>query len=223
MSKRYLILLFVFLIVFTLTGTSYSSESLQHTAIETDFRITINDIPKELPSPIVTINNKSYLPIRQLGELLNLNINWDAPRKMIEISTNSPLIVNSINEELINNKESTSGKLISSREYEYISPYVEDFSFEKLVQESYLYIDDKTYEKYGPVLSPNIAAELGESLFGLEKVPISEARIIVLYDIESESWIVFDDYYGVINPGGINAFMIKSVDGEIITYRSYLK
>lgn len=58
----------------------------QEYAKEVDYTIQINSVKQELNNPVVCIHDRTYLPLRELAELLNLYVVWDEETQMIKIS-----------------------------------------------------------------------------------------------------------------------------------------
>lgn len=51
-----------------------------------DYKIIVNNEEKEISNPILVMNNRTYLPVREVSEILNLYIVWEEESKTIKIS-----------------------------------------------------------------------------------------------------------------------------------------
>jgi len=64
--------------------TSFANQQL--TALTVPFKIYVNDIQKEFDNPIVAINDRTYLPLRETAEILDMNVEWDEESQAIFIN-----------------------------------------------------------------------------------------------------------------------------------------
>jgi len=55
------------------------------TALVEDFKLFINDEEVELEQPIVTIDGRSFLPVRELSNILNHDVQWDEEKGEIRL------------------------------------------------------------------------------------------------------------------------------------------
>jgi len=70
----------------------FAGDLLQLTAYIAPFRVIVNSVEKEFENPIVTINDRTYVPLREVGEVLGMNVEWDGENQKIIIgnSQNTP-------------------------------------------------------------------------------------------------------------------------------------
>ncbi len=54
--------------------------------IETDFKVKINGYERKLDNPVIVYEGISYLPVREISELLNLEVNWEDTSKTVFIT-----------------------------------------------------------------------------------------------------------------------------------------
>lgn len=52
----------------------------------TDIEVKIDGYMKTLKSPVVTVNNRAYMPVREIAELFECKVEWDHDRKTIVIN-----------------------------------------------------------------------------------------------------------------------------------------
>ncbi len=50
-----------------------------------DFKVKINGYYKNFENPVINVNDKAYLPLRELSELFGLQVNWNGELKTISI------------------------------------------------------------------------------------------------------------------------------------------
>ncbi|HHX37901.1 MAG TPA: copper amine oxidase N-terminal domain-containing protein [Clostridiaceae bacterium] len=67
-------------------GIPTIAEMISYTAYKADFPILIDGEIKELENPAVTIDGRAYLPLRELGNILNVEVGWNEEKGQVEIS-----------------------------------------------------------------------------------------------------------------------------------------
>ena len=81
--KKVFCCVFLFCVIF---GMLYQVPAVQAEAVIVDYIIQINNEEQEIKNPVVCIHDRTYLPLRELAELLNLYVVWDAENQLIKIS-----------------------------------------------------------------------------------------------------------------------------------------
>ncbi|MCL2456328.1 MAG: WG repeat-containing protein [Defluviitaleaceae bacterium] len=76
------------IVLITIVSAS-SSEPL--TAYVAQFGVFVNGEEKVFENPIVTIDNRTYIPLREIGEILGIDVEWDGENRRIII--NSPQVL----------------------------------------------------------------------------------------------------------------------------------
>ena len=66
-------------------GTDLLAKS--HTADVVDFPVLMNGERVVTDNPIVTINGKTYIPIKEVEEQLGINVKWNESMRQVEITT----------------------------------------------------------------------------------------------------------------------------------------
>lgn len=66
-------------------GTVTSFASVTYEALTATFPILINGQNWESDKPIVVINGSTYLPLKAIGDVLNVNVNWNNDLRQVEI------------------------------------------------------------------------------------------------------------------------------------------
>ena len=84
--KKVIILICILLILPVIH--SFSQSVNQIIADVVNYRITVDDIDKQFENPIVTINDRVYIPLREVAETLGMNVEWDEGQKAVEIHSN---------------------------------------------------------------------------------------------------------------------------------------
>lgn len=62
-----------------------------YTAYKADFPILIDGEKFTSDKPIVTIDGSTYLPLKALGDALDINVSWDEKRREVNISKYQPI------------------------------------------------------------------------------------------------------------------------------------
>lgn len=86
--KKQKIFLILCLIIF-LCSFTYTARELVATIVP--YQITINNCELQLDKEIVTINDSTYVPLRDMAEKLGQEVSWDENKKMINISSQNTL------------------------------------------------------------------------------------------------------------------------------------
>ena len=76
----------VMAVIFISMIYAVSVNAAQITAKSADFNLIINDKKEETENSVFVINNRTYLPLRELSELLNLYVVWNEEDRIIKIS-----------------------------------------------------------------------------------------------------------------------------------------
>lgn len=93
----------VFSILLLMIPAYASAQNQRTTANVANFDIELNGQVQKIENSIIAINNRTYLPIREIAELLDLYVVWDEDAKTIKISdigtisenANEPVMFNS--------------------------------------------------------------------------------------------------------------------------------
>ena len=73
------------------TGASASNiEPLS--AYVAQFRIFVDGEERDFENPIVTINDRTYIPLREISEVLGMNVEWDGENREIIINKSQMLV-----------------------------------------------------------------------------------------------------------------------------------
>ena len=81
--KKRLIILGVIIIAILTTTTVFAGNVERLTAHVVQFRIFINGEEQHFTNPVVAIDNRTYVPLREVGEALGLNVEWDGENQKI--------------------------------------------------------------------------------------------------------------------------------------------
>lgn len=88
------------ILIFVLSTNVHATTNVKKEAtVRKDFSLSVNDIPTKLSNDIIVINGVSYLPIKEIAKLLDVEVSFK--EGVINLNTN---IDNSINITLIENK-----------------------------------------------------------------------------------------------------------------------
>lgn len=75
---------FVWGAIFVL-GTTFIACATNYEALTATFPISINGQKWESEKPVVVINGSTYLPLKAIGEVLNVKVNWNSELNQVEI------------------------------------------------------------------------------------------------------------------------------------------
>lgn len=78
-------------IAIALITTVSASNIRQLMAYETQFRIFVDGEEQFFEKPVVTINNRTYVPLREIGEVLGMEVEWDGENHKIIINRSQML------------------------------------------------------------------------------------------------------------------------------------
>lgn len=211
MKKKSVILISVILILAISTSVFANNFFVkQFIADKVDFKIFMDGEEIFFNNSVVTINDTTYLSLRDLCEYMGYNVDWDTENKSI-LLTNQ----NNINFE-DDVFESREGILANNRKYTFHGQDQGDFSINDYISKmkmshSYTYnfsIKRKTIEEY---------AERIQNLM-LRDIPCDIAGINIYYDSKSESLLFERKFYQAVTIGGVSVFVVNCNNGEIIKY-----
>ena len=83
--------IFGFIAAITLITMVSASNIEPLTAYVAQFRVFVNGDEQNFENPIVTINGRTYIPLRELGEVLGMDVGWDGENHEINISSSQML------------------------------------------------------------------------------------------------------------------------------------
>jgi len=83
--KKTLAIIFAFCIISCVPLLVTSSNQL--TADIVQYKIVVDGVDKTFSDPIVSINDRTYLPLREMAETLGMKIDWNADEETIVISS----------------------------------------------------------------------------------------------------------------------------------------
>jgi len=81
-------------IITVLVTAVFASYVVQLTAYVAQFRILVDGEERSFENPIVMINDRTYVPLREVSEVLGMNVEWDEENQKIIINSSQ-----NINEE----------------------------------------------------------------------------------------------------------------------------
>lgn len=79
------------IILCLLLTTSVFANIIQYIQAEVvDYAIYVDNEEKKFEDPVVTINDRTYIPLRKIAETLGCDVNWDENNQKIEITSGKP-------------------------------------------------------------------------------------------------------------------------------------
>jgi len=94
-KKRIIIFGIVVTISFiALIATVLASNTASLIAQVVQFRVFVNGEERTFENPIVTINDRTYIPLREISEVLGMDVVWDGENQKIIINNSQPPLPN---------------------------------------------------------------------------------------------------------------------------------
>lgn len=189
-------------------------------AYRVEYQIFVDGEKTQFTMPIVTIDDRTYIPLREAGEQLGWEVNWDESNKEIHMNSNQTNYLDS--KEFIEEMgESQEGILESGRKYKYLAQKDfampnEEFIYNKFITTMKLFkYDVEDIPNTDPILTIEQAAEVGEKYLDDHIYPVDAINYIILYDFKNQVWVILED---VVNKGvtyGGDLLAIRK-NGEVI-------
>lgn len=76
----------------TLPTTSFASTLTKYFLVNAKYPIVVDNILYENDLPILNYEGSTYVPLRALSELLNVNISWNEASRQVDITKKNPII-----------------------------------------------------------------------------------------------------------------------------------
>ena len=87
MKKTLIIIGTIIAMLTTVAVIAYASGNTTLTAHVVQFKIFVNGEEQNFESPVVMIDNRTYIPLREVGEVLGMNVEWCGDNQEISISS----------------------------------------------------------------------------------------------------------------------------------------
>lgn len=65
------------------TAVAFAGDLRTFVATEADFPVMVNGSPVTLDMPVVTIQDRTYLPLRAMGDILGVSVDWDGSQAVV--------------------------------------------------------------------------------------------------------------------------------------------
>lgn len=86
--KKSIIVSTLVLIILGVVSISFANDQIM--ALIENFKVFVDGTEQKFSNPIITVDDRTYLPLREVAELLDCNIGWDGVNQMIEIQKEQP-------------------------------------------------------------------------------------------------------------------------------------
>lgn len=199
MKKIFIFTLLNFLFVYGVTASTLHEE---YFARKSECIIEINGEQQSFQNAVVTIEDNTYVPLRELCVKTGYAVDWSADEKKISLSNNKsyPFYENV--------DLSEDGNLSNGMKFQYIGD--NDFSYqEQLEQWGVVPVSSA----YGEIPTAKMAAEVGKDILGYSEN--TSATLKVNYDKNEDAWVVY-----ALNQesshAGLRTVIIKRSDGRIV-------
>ncbi len=188
------------------TGAAADSLYREYIAKESDSVIELDGIEQEFDLPVVSIDDNTYVSLRQLYENLGYRVDWIEEENRIKVSSDAESVLPFYQ----NMDESREGLLSGGAPYYYSNDA--DFSYAEFIEEYHL---TPINNGYGEVSTAWLAAEIGKDILGYSDYPADELGIQVYFDREQDAWLVYA-YTARVSHTGMKTAVIRRSDGKII-------
>lgn len=174
-------------------------------AKETDYIIKIDGEEQSFSLPVVSIEENTYVAVRQLCEKIGYSVDWYGEERRIELSNNNGSLL-PFYEDIYKSQD---GALSNGMRFNYIPE--ESFSCQEKVEQ---WGATSVKGNYGEVPTAKMAAEIGKNILGYNQNNL-DITIQVYFDNEKDAWFVC----GLNNRtahSGVRIAIIRRSDGKII-------
>lgn len=65
------------------SAVAFAGDLRTFVATEADFPVVVNGSPVTLDMPVVTIEERTYLPLRAMGDILGVSVDWDGSQAVV--------------------------------------------------------------------------------------------------------------------------------------------
>ena len=87
--KKSVFLFNIIVILLALFVNVYSEDIFFYKAYISDSKIIYNENEIEFESPVVTIDNQTYIPLREVAEKMDISVDWNGEDHRIVLTKNS--------------------------------------------------------------------------------------------------------------------------------------
>ena len=134
MKKHMIITVFAIIsstILATMVTAAFSNR--QFTADEVDFKIIIDGKEQKFNYPVVTIENRTYLPIREFCDAIGFDIIWDEEGRAVSMSEKKESV---FSDDVNTSRE---GVLENGRKYVFYGTDKQDFNIQNYIEKMGLF------------------------------------------------------------------------------------
>ena len=118
-----------------LTTVVFAANIEQLTANVVQLRILVNDEERNFENPIITINNRTYVPLREVSEVLGMDVEWHGRKQ--EITINSPpelynewgIVLNHFEQDGLRGYKDALGNVIIEPQFAFVRSFSEGLAF----------------------------------------------------------------------------------------------
>lgn len=87
--KKFILIFNTIAVLFILFINVYSEDIFFYKAYKTDSKIIYDGNEIEFEAPVVTIDNHTYIPLREAAEKMDISVNWNGEENKIILTENS--------------------------------------------------------------------------------------------------------------------------------------
>lgn len=92
MKRKWFVVLTVVNIVVLMTTLAFGSGAVEYMAESFQARIYVDGEEMSFRQPVVSINDRTYVPLRELSENMDLDVEWNGEDSTISLTHNVPLL-----------------------------------------------------------------------------------------------------------------------------------
>ena len=210
MIKKIVIsLLLLFINKATIITVSYALSKKQYIANEVNFRVIVNGEEKKFQLTVVTIDDSTYLPVREFCGTIGYSVDWHEESEVVSMYSKKNLIFTD------NISEGHEGTLDNGRKYIFYGTDAKDYSLNDYVENKHVQYKYTYNKRITSTTIKEIAEEI--QLFFQYESNYAEIPLIVSYDSESNSLIFYNDFT-TSHLGGTSILVMNCSDGFLSMY-----
>lgn len=216
MRKKLILVIFVLIMnICVLTFLVYAVPNKQYTANEVNFKVLVNGNEQDFNLPIVTIEDRTYLPARELCDAIGYAIDWHDEVEIVSMYNKNNTI---LNDDVNNSRE---GYLKNGRKYVFYGTDQDGYTLNEYIEKLNL----KFVGTYNIIMKSDTIEKLAEDfqqIFDWDNEIYKDILLVISYDSETNS-LIFRNISSKPHAGGISILVINCADGTLSRYSNGLR
>ena len=171
---------------------------------EVDFSLRINGELQEMSVPLVSVDDYTYIKVREAGNLFGYDVYWNNKERTIEMTNMQKETLPYFGD--IN--EPKSGELSNGVKFTYTGQNEKPFSVDEFLKPM-----TSVNSPYGVIATAKTAAKIANELIGIADTN----KLIVNFDKEKDVWVVTVSS-GASSHSGARTVVLQRSDGKIVGF-----